>query len=45
MRSVAPKLKQGLAFIGKRALKTGLESLESVAAGEDLKSSLKRRPQ
>ena len=43
MRSVAPKLKQGLAYVGKRALKTGLESLGDVAAGGNLKSSLKRR--
>ena len=43
MRSVAPKLKQGFAYVGKRALKTGLEGLGDVAAGGDLKSSLKRR--
>ena len=43
MRSVAPKLKQGLAYVGKRALKTGLESLGDVAAGGNLKSSLKRK--
>ena len=43
MKSVAPKLKQDLAYVGKRALKTGLESLGDVAAGGDLKSSLKRR--
>ena len=42
-RSVAPKLKQDLAYVGKQALKTGLESLEDVAAGGNLKSSLKRR--
>ena len=34
MRSVAPKLKQSLAYVGKRALKTGLESLRDVAVGE-----------
>ena len=43
MRSVAPKLKQNLAYVGKRALKTGLESLGDVAAGGNLKSSLKKR--
>ena len=43
MRNVAPKLKQGLAYVGNRALKTGLESLGDVAAGGDLNSSLKRR--
>ena len=43
MRSVVPKLKQSLAYVGKQALKTGLESLKDVAAGGDLKSSLKRR--
>ena len=43
MRSVAPKLKQSLAYVGKRALKTGLESLRDVAVGGDLKSSLKKR--
>ena len=43
MRSVAPKLKQGLAYTGKCALKTALESLGDVVAGENLKSSLKRR--
>ena len=43
MRSIDPKLKQGLAYVGKRALKIGLESLGDVAAGRDLKSSLKRR--
>ena len=43
MRSVAPKLKQSLAYVGKRALKTGLERLEDVAAGGNLKSSLKKR--
>ena len=42
MRSVAPKLKQGLAYDGKRALKTSLESLGDVAAGRDLNSSLKK---
>ena len=42
MRSVAPKLKQGLAYDGKKALKTSLESLGDVAAGGDLNSSLKR---
>ena len=45
MRGVAQKLKQGLAYVGKRALKTNLESLGDVAAGGDLKSSLKRRVQ
>ena len=45
MRGVAQKLKQGLAYVGKRALKTNLESLGGVAAGGDLKSSLKRRVQ
>ena len=43
MRSVAPKLKQSLAYVGKRALKIGLKCLEDVATGEDLKSLLKRR--
>ena len=43
MGSIDPKLKQGLAYVGKRALKIGLESLGDVAAGRDLKSSLKRR--
>ena len=43
MRSVAPQLKQGLAYVGKGALKTGLESLGDAAAGGHLKSSLKRR--
>ena len=43
MRSVAPKLKQGLAYVGKRALKTGLENLGDVAVGGDLNSSLKKR--
>ena len=43
MRSAAPKLKQSLAYVGKRALKTGLERLEDVAAGGNLKSSLKKR--
>ena len=43
MRGVAPKLKQGLVNVGKRALKTNLESLGDVAAGGDLKSSLKMR--
>ena len=43
MRSVVPKLRQGLAYVGKRALKTDLESLRDVAAGGDIKSSLKRR--
>ena len=43
MRSVAPKLKQGLAYVGKRALKSGLESLGDVAVREDLKLSLKKR--
>ena len=43
MKSVAPKLKQGLAYVGKRPLKTVLESLRNVAPGRDLKSSLKRR--
>ena len=42
MRSVAPKLKQSLAYVGKRALKIGLKCLEDVATGEDLKSLLKR---
>ena len=45
MRSVAPQLKQGLAVVGKRALKTGLETLGDVAAGNNLKTSLKRRAQ
>ena len=45
MRIVAPKLKHGLAYVGKRALKTGLESLGDVAAGGNLKPSLKRRAQ
>ena len=43
MRSVVPKLRQGLAYVGKRALKIDLESLRDVAAGGDIKSSLKRR--
>ena len=43
MRSVAPKLKQDLAYVGKRPLKSVLESLRDVTAGGDLKSSLKRR--
>ena len=43
MRNVAPKLKQSLAYVGKRALKTGLKCLEDVATREDLKSLLKRR--
>ena len=43
MRGVAPKLKQGLVNVGKRSLKTGFESLGDVAAGGDLKSSLKMR--
>ena len=43
MRSVATKLKQGFPYVRKRALKTGLESLGDVAAGGNLKSSLKRR--
>ena len=34
MRSEALKLKQGLAYVGKTAWKTGLESLEDVAAGQ-----------
>ena len=42
MRSVAPKLKQGLSYVGKEALKTGLQSLGDVTAGENLKSSLKQ---
>ena len=45
MRGVAQKLKQGLAYVGKRALKTNLESLGDVTAGGDLKSLLKRRVQ
>ena len=45
MKSVAPKLKQGLVYVGKQALKTGLESLGDVVAGGNLKSSLKRRAQ
>ena len=45
MREVAPKLKQGLVNVGKRALKTNLESLGDVAAGGDLKSSLKMKAQ
>ena len=45
MISVAPKLKQGLAYVGKQALKTGLQSLGDVTARENLKSSLKRRAQ
>ena len=43
MRRVAPKLNQDIAYVGKRTLKTGSESLGDVAAGVDLKSSLKRR--
>ena len=43
MRSVVLKLRQGLAYVGKQALKTDLESLRDVAAGGDIKSSLKRR--
>ena len=43
MRKVSPKLKQGLAYTGKRALKTALESLGDVVARENLKSSLNRR--
>ena len=45
MRSVAPKLKQGLSYVGKEALKTGLQSLGDVTAGENLKSSLKQMAQ
>ena len=43
LKSVTPKLKKSLAYVGKRALKTGLESLGDVAAGGNLKSSLKKR--
>ena len=43
IRSIDPKLKQGLAYAGMRALKTGLESLGDVAAWRDIKSSLNGR--
>ena len=45
MRSVAPKLEQGLTYVRKQVLATGLQSLGDVAAGENLKSSLKVRAQ
>ena len=43
MISVVLKLRQGLAYVGKQAQKTDLESLRDVAAGGNIKSSLKRR--
>ena len=43
MRAVAPKLKQGLVHVGKKALKTGLETLGDVASGAHVKTALKRR--
>ena len=36
MRSVAPKLKQGLAYVRKQALKTCLQSLGDVTVEENL---------
>ena len=45
MRSVATNLKQVIAYVGKQALTTGLQSLGDVTSGENLKSSLKWRAQ
>lgn len=42
-KAIAPKLNQGLLTVGKRALKTGLETISDIAEGGDFKSSLKRR--
>lgn len=42
-RAVAPKLKKGLVNVGKRTLKTGIETLTDIVSGKDLKSSLKNR--
>lgn len=42
-RALAPKIKQGLKHVGKRALKTGIEVLGDVVQGENIKTALKRR--
>jgi len=42
-RSFAPVLKQGLAKVGKKALKTGVQVFQDVSQGKSVKESIKRR--
>ena len=42
-RSVMPALKQGLKTFGKTALQTGLEVMQDVSNGENVKTAAKRR--
>ena len=42
-RSFAPVLKQGLARVGKKALKTGVQVFQDVSQGKSVKESIKRR--
>ena len=42
-RTVMPALKEGLKTIGKSALQTGLDVLQDVSRGENLKTAAKNR--
>lgn len=42
-RSFAPVLKQGLAKVGKKALKAGVQVFQDVSQGKSLKQSIKSR--
>lgn len=42
-RSFAPVLKRGLVAAGKKALKTGVEVLNDVSQGKNIKKSIKNR--
>src|SRR5678815_5120787 len=43
LRGAMPLLKRGGTYIGKKAVKAGIETLHDIASGEDAKLSLKRR--
>src|SRR5678816_2282087 len=43
LRGAMPLLKRSGTYIGKKAVKAGIETLHDIATGEDAKLSLKRR--